>query len=94
VKLERIAFGPDARVEGQVVRGDRSPRPGARVVFVSAQRQAPNQSVTAGATGRFQVTLASGSWLVYVQGADGQQAFHSRLEVDGRPASPLTVVTR
>jgi hypothetical protein len=94
VRPDRIASAPAARVEGQVVRLDRTPRGGARVTFVSAQRQRPSQAVTANAAGQFQVRLASGGWLVYVAGPDGRQAFHSRIEVNGGQPAPLTVVTR
>src|SRR5262249_45353778 len=94
VKLERIAFGADARLEGEVVRGDRTPRAGARLTFVSAQRQAPAQTVVASTTGRFRVTLASGCGLFYLTAADGRQVFHSRIEVDGNQAAPLTVVAQ
>jgi hypothetical protein len=92
VKLDRVTAAPNARVEGQVVRSDRTPRAGAQVMFISAQRQAPNQTVVANGAGRFQVNLASGSWLVYVNGADGRQVFHSRIEVASNQSTPLTVV--
>jgi hypothetical protein len=95
VRPDRIASAPSAQIEGQVVRMDRTPRGGARVTFISAQRrQLPSQAVTANAAGRFQVNLASGGWLVYVAGPDGRQAFHSRIEVNGAQPAPLTVVTR
>jgi hypothetical protein len=94
IKLDRITSTTDARIEGQVVRQNRAPQPGARVMFVSAQRQAPNATVTANGSGRFQVSLASGSWLVYVTGSDGRPVFHSRLDVSGNTAPPLTVVAR
>ena len=94
VRPDRIASAPAGRVEGQVVRTDRTPRGGARVMFVNAQRQAPAQFATANASGRFQVNLASGGWLMYVTGADGRETFHSRIEVHGGQPAPLTVVTR
>jgi hypothetical protein len=94
VRPDRIASAPAARLEVQVVRSDRTPRAGARVMFVSAQQRAPSQVVTANATGRFQVSLASGGWLVYVSGPDGRQTFHSRIDVSGRQPAPLMVVTR
>ena len=95
VRPDRIASAPTAQVEGQVVRMDRTPRGGARVTFISAQRrQLPMQAVTANAAGQFQVNLASGGWLVYVAGPDGRQTFHSRIEVNGAQPAPLTVVTR
>jgi hypothetical protein len=91
---ERIAAA-DARLEGQVVTATNSPRPGAQVLFVSANRQAPNQAVTTGSTGRFRVNLPTGGWLVYVTGQDGRHTFHSRIEVDGgQPVGTLTVRSR
>ncbi len=90
LRLERIASINPA-VEGRVVRQDRTPRAGARVLFVNAGRQAPNETVTANAAGRFQVNLASGSWLVYVAGQDGRPVFNSRIDVGGRPPAALTV---
>ncbi|MCI0457134.1 MAG: carboxypeptidase-like regulatory domain-containing protein, partial [Gemmataceae bacterium] len=91
---ERIA-ALDARVQGQVVNTTNSPLAGARVLFISANREAPNQTVTAGSGGRFQVNLPAGGWLVYVTGADGRHTFHSRIDVDGRqPVGTLTVLSR
>lgn len=87
VKLDRIVVGPDATVEGQVVRSDNAPRPNARLLFVSAQHGADRQAVTANTAGRFSVNLASGGWLVYVQNPDGTTSYHSRIEIaDAQPA--------
>lgn len=93
VKLDRIVVGPDATVEGQVVRSDNTPRPGAKVVFVSSN-QLPPQAVIANSAGRFHVTLASGSWNVYVHGLDGSPIFHSRIDVTGARPAPVTLVSR
>src|SRR5206468_6117751 len=87
VKLDRIVVGPDATVEGQVVRSDNTPRPGAKVVFVSGS-QLPPQAVVANSAGRFHVTLAAGSWNVYVHGLDGNPIFHSRIDVNESPPAP------
>jgi hypothetical protein len=93
VKLDRIVVGPDATVEGQVVRSDNTPRPGAKVTFVSSN-QPLQQSVTANSAGRFQINLAAGSWNVYVPDLDGNPVFHSRIDVnETRPAS-ITLVNR
>jgi len=94
VKVDRIAFRAEARVDGQVMRLDRTPRAGAQVHVHQRPAQAPNQTVTANGAGRFQANLASGSWLVYVNGSDGRHVFHSRIEVDGKRPSQLTVVAR
>ncbi len=94
VKLDRIVVGPDATVEGQVVRSDNTPRPNAKVDFVSSQHPAARQSVTANSAGRFQVSLASGSWNVYLQGPDGATIFHSRIDVQDSQTARLTLVNR
>ena len=87
VKLDRIVVGPDASVEGQVVRSDKTPRANARVLFVSAQYGADRQTVTANSAGRFQVSLASGGWLVYLQNPDGTTQYHSRIDLgNAQPA--------
>lgn len=91
VKLDRIVVGPDATVEGQVVRSDKTPRANARVMFVSAQQGADRQTVTANSAGRFQVSLASGGWLVYVQNPDGTTSYHSRIDIDDRQPARLTI---
>lgn len=91
VKLDRIVVGPDASVEGQVVRNDNAPRPNARVMFVSAQHGADRQTVTANSAGRFQVNLASGGWLVYVQNPDGTTHYHSRIDIGDAQPARLTI---
>src|SRR5262249_25227329 len=66
VQLNRIAAIPTVPVEGQVVRNDNAPRPGAVVRFVSLNRQEPEKTTTANSAGRFSVNLPSGTWLVYM----------------------------
>ncbi len=91
VKLDRIVYGPESFVEGQIVRTDNTPRPHASVLFVSADN-GKRETATANNTGRFQVNLASGNWLVYVQGRDGAAQFHSRLSVRQNQTARITVV--
>ena len=94
VNLDRIAFGNDTPVEGQVVRSDRAPKVGAKVVFVAAGQGGAQQEVVTNTAGRFQVNLASGNWLVYLTGPDGRQAFHSRIEVGDNPSGLITLMSR
>jgi hypothetical protein len=96
VKLDRIVSAPanNGLVRGQVVSHSQAPRAGAQVLFVSVQRQAPQQTVTAGNDGQFRVQLASGSWLVYVQGVDGKPVFHSRIEVQNDNDQLVKLVSR
>jgi hypothetical protein len=92
-KPERVASRTQAggAVNGQVVKNDFAPKPGAQIVFVNAQRQ--DVRATADAAGRFQVNLASGNWYVYVGDATGGLAYHNQFTVDGN-SGPLTVVSR
>lgn len=94
VKLEKIVALPGHNVEGQVVRQDKLPQDGARVLFVCADRQGDQQVVTADAQGQFRATLASGNWLVYVHGADGKPVFHSKIEVKENERLPIRLVSR
>jgi hypothetical protein len=91
---ERVASAPSGRVEGMVVRGGNLPQPGARVLFVSMSRQGPQESVTADAAGQFRVALASGGWLVYLQGADGKPVFHSKMDVRDNETRQVTLQSR
>jgi hypothetical protein len=94
VRLERIVLGTESTLEGQVVRLDNAPRAGARLLFVSANLSGPRHEVTANATGRFHVALASGSWNVFVSRPDGGRDYHSRIEVTGNQPPFLTLVSR
>ena len=91
-KPERVASLADSNVNGQVVRNDFAPRPGAQVVFVNAQKQ--DVRATADAAGRFQVNLESGNWFVYVGDTAGNMAYHNQLTVRSGDAAPVTVVSR
>jgi hypothetical protein len=94
VKLDRIVLMPNTPgVEGQVVRNDRAPAAGARVLFVNAERQGVQQTVTADAQGQFRAELASGNWLIYVHGANGDLVFHKKIEVKDETRQ-VTLVSR
>jgi hypothetical protein len=95
VHIDRIAALPGPNLEGQVVASrDRAPHAGARVLFVSADRQGPQQSVTADSDGRFQTSLAAGSWLVYVRNTDGDPVFADKVEVKEEETRRMTLVSR
>jgi hypothetical protein len=94
VRLDHIVLGPGPSVEGQVVRHDRNPDAGAKLLFVSAERQGSQQSVTADERGQFHVSLTSGGWLVYVRGADGTPVFRSRIDVREEETKKMTLVSR
>jgi hypothetical protein len=94
VKLDRIVAAPVPSLQGQVVRRDRAPEAGAQLLFVSAAQHGPRHNVTADEAGRFRVTLASGGWLVYVQGADNKPVFHSKIELRDSETRQVTLVSR
>jgi hypothetical protein len=87
-KPERMAGANGSTVTGQVVLNNYAPRPGAKVTFVNAQRQDVREAATADAAGRFQVSLASGHWYVYVD-----DTYHNQFDASG-DGRPLTVVSR
>ena len=81
-RLDHVASLANPNVDGQVVKAaDNTPHAGAKLLFVSADRQGAQQSVTADGDGRFQTTLASGGWLVYVQDDGGRPVFHEKVDV-------------
>ena len=95
VKLDRIVFGGDVVLEGELVRGDKTPRPDVKLLFVNANQSNQRDTVTTNHAGRFQVTLASGGWLVYIYNIDGEAMYHSRIEVaDDQSIGRIILVNR
>src|SRR5262249_56589234 len=94
VKLDRIVLGPPPTVEGQVVRSDRAPHAGAKVLFVSADRQGAQQTVTADSQGQFHADLEAGAWLAYVHGYDGKPIFQSKIDVQPTQTPRVTLASR
>jgi hypothetical protein len=93
VKLEGIVMGPDARVDGQVVRNDNSPKANAKLMFVGAQA-GQRYFATANTAGRFSVSLPSGNWNVYVYGADDLPTYSTQVSVTGSRQPAFTLVSR
>lgn len=93
VKLDRIVVGPDAQVDGQVVRSDNAPRPGAKVLFVNTAT-GQRETITANGAGRFRAELPGGDWLVFLHGVDGTPMFYTRLAVVPQRTASLTVLSR
>ena len=83
-----------ANLSGQVVANNFTPRGGAQLVFVSAQKHDVRQAAVADPTGRFQVDLPAGGWYVYLAGADGRTTYHSQLTVKPSESRNVTVVSR
>lgn len=93
VKLDRIAVNPNSQVEGQVTRSDASPKANAKVLFVNAAT-GMRQTTNANTAGRFQIDLSTGSWHVYLYGADDLPVYHSRIDVAGSQGRQVTLVSR
>jgi hypothetical protein len=94
VKLDRIVALPRHNVEGEVVRPDTSADGGAFLMFKRVDRQGESQSVTAGRDGRFRATLASGTWDVYTQKADGSLMPQKRIDVRGDQTQQVRLTSR
>jgi hypothetical protein len=90
VRLDRIVSLSSQNLTGQVVSQSGKPKAGARVLLVSADKSRMQQTVTADSRGEFQASVAAGSWLVYVHGADGKPVFQDKVEV--REDAPRQVV--
>ncbi|MHB1425940.1 MAG: hypothetical protein ACYC3I_22480 [Gemmataceae bacterium] len=95
VRFDRITSTPRHNAEGQVVRSDRQPQAGMRVIFVCADEQGGRQSLTTDGSGRFQTTLASGTWIIYTQDGNGRLVYQQKMRIaTGAPTAPITLVSR
>lgn len=95
VRLDRITAAPRHNTEGQVVRADRQPQVGTKVIFICADQQGGRHALTTDDSGRFQTTLASGNWLIYTQDASGRLVYQQKVRVGtDAPAPPITLVSR
>jgi hypothetical protein len=94
VKLEQIVGVPGPILQGQVVRFNNAPVAGAKLVFVNTAKQDDRLPVTTDPAGKFQVTLASGAWKVFMQSADGQLEFHSKIDLRDKEPRPVILVSR
>jgi hypothetical protein len=94
-RIDRIAQVPGQEVEGRVLTAASQPHAGARVLLVHKDRDTDRQTVTTDEQGKFQVRLASGSYLVYVRDAEGTAVYQDVLEVRGETtAQPLLLTCR
>ncbi|HTU90314.1 MAG TPA: hypothetical protein VMF69_09590 [Gemmataceae bacterium] len=95
VRFDRITSTPRHNTEGQVVRADRLPQAGIKVIFVCADEQGGRQSATTDGSGRFQTTLTAGNWLIYTQDAAGRLVYQQKVRIATTvPTAPLTLVSR
>jgi hypothetical protein len=94
VRYDRIASRAGATLQGRILTPERRPSPGARVLFVSAERRGQQQVVTADRAGQFHANLGDGRWLVYVHDGAGRPIFARRIDVSARRPQALTLVGR
>jgi hypothetical protein len=94
VRLDRIASRAGGKLQGRVVDAGRSPKAGARVLFVSVEGKSIQHTATADAQGAFQARLAAGGWLVYTYDGRGQPVFSRRVDVPADRAVSMTLVNR
>ena len=95
IRFDRITSTPRHNTEGQVVRADRQPQAGIKVIFVCADDKGGRQSLTTDGSGRFRTTLTAGNWLVYTQDAAGRLVYQQKMHLaNGAATTPLTLVSR
>ncbi|HVK18484.1 MAG TPA: hypothetical protein VM533_16235 [Fimbriiglobus sp.] len=86
--------GP-ASLRGEIVQSDQvTPRPGAKLVFVSAADHNRREYVTADRFGNFDLRLPAGDWHVYLGNGDGRAVYHKKITVGAYDAREFTVVSR
>ncbi len=84
----------NAAVRGEVVLSDRAtPRPDAKVIFLSATNLDDRHETTADAYGNFDLDLPAGEWFVYLGTGTGRAAYQNTVTVGGA-GKTLTVVSR
>jgi hypothetical protein len=93
VRMDRIVSLSNTGVEGQVVRSDRTPQAGVKVLFVNIDHRDQQQSAVSDRAGQFRANLPAGTWLVYVHDAAGRPVLHSTIEVRGETRH-VTLVSR
>jgi hypothetical protein len=93
LKIEGIVMAPNSQLQGQVVHNDRTPQSNAKVKFVNTQNGQP-YFTTSNTAGRFSVGLPSGSWDVFVYGADDIATPTTRLQITGSQVPPTNLARR
>jgi hypothetical protein len=87
---DRLASA-ESTIQGSIVRSDFQARPGAKIRFVSASGR-EFVPVQADASGRFRVSLSSGTYTIYTEDATGRPKAHSEFVVRGAENRNVTVV--
>ncbi len=82
-------------VRGEVVLNDQiTPRSGAKLVFMNADKPEQKLYATANEYGEFDLRLAAGTWYMYVGGAKGDASYHKKISVGDRDTVDYKVVSR
>ncbi len=82
-------------VRGEVVLNDQiTPRAGAKVVFMNADKPEQKEYATANAFGEFDVRLPAGNWYMYVGGDTGKATYHKQISLGDRDTVDYKVVSR
>lgn len=82
-------------IRGEVVLSDQiTPRAGAKLVFMNAEKQEQREQVTANAYGEFDVRLPAGTWYMYVGGEGGKATYHKKITLGDRDTVDYKVVSR
>jgi hypothetical protein len=93
IRLDRIAGrGASGQgVEGLVVSRTNAPAPRVHVTLIHLDRAQLHHRVEADGEGRFDLTLAAGTWLIYTRGADGRDVFQGKFEVRDQEVTRVRV---
>jgi hypothetical protein len=94
VRLDRIVSASSATVDGQVVSETQRPVANTQLLFVLADQPNTRESVTSDGSGKFRVSLESGTWLVYTRTADGNTEFRRKINVRADEPAELRLVSR
>lgn len=82
-------------VRGEVVLNDQiTPRAGAKLVFLNADKPEQKEYATANAYGEFDVRLPAGNWYMYVGGETGKATYHKQINLGDRDTVDYKVVSR
>jgi hypothetical protein len=88
VHLDRFASS-EGQIKGEVVQANWQPAHNSRLVFINAERREARKEVTTDTVGRFQAQLTSGSWLVYIEDAQGKPVFSRQIDVRSNARNEL-----
>ena len=82
-------------IRGEVVTSDQfSPRPGTKLVFVSAANNDEREYAKANEFGEFDVKLQPGEWHVYMGNGDGRAVYYKKIRVSETDNRNVTLVSR